>query len=268
MAFEYVELQETRNYSEAAGKVTASRKFRCWDDASPIETPAEVRDHFGDELPSVGSKFPDENVVYCTSYSISHVPDMRNTWEVTFNYENTEFTGQLPQEEGYVQITVDYAAEFRDVWRLNPNIPQYGTQTGLECGGTKIDKAGEPISVLARMSDLTIVETVSASSFPDRSLLIRQARGRRNLTQFQGAPIGQVLYTGATANRIGIEKYQITHRFRQDEAFHMIQSPLRDQLGKVRTQEDGPFQIHRAKWVDLVQPFSGFADFNLLSENF
>ena len=267
MAFEYVELQETRNYSEAAGKVTASRKFRCWDDASPIQTPAEVRDHFGSELPSVGSKFPDENVVYCTSYSISHVPDMRNTWEVTFNYENTEFTGQLPQEEGYVQITVDYAAEFRDVWRLNPTIPQYGTQNGQNCGGEKIDKAGEPISVLVRMSDLTIVETVSAASFPDRSLLIRQARGRRNLTQFQGAPIGQVLYTGATANRIGIEKYQITHRFRQDEAFHMIQSPRRNQLGQVQKELDNQ-GIWRAAWVDLVQPFAGFADFNLLSENF
>lgn len=267
MAFEYVELQETRNYSEAGGKVNASRKFRCWDDASPIQTPAEVRDHFGSELPSVGSKFPDESVVYCVSYSISHLPEMRNTWEVTFNYENTEFTGTLPQEEGYVQITVDYAAEFRDQWRSIPNVPQYGTATGQDCGGQKIDKAGVPMSVLVRMSDLTIVETVSAASFPDRSLKIRQARGRRNLTLFQGAPIGQVLYTGATANRIGIDKYQITHRFRQDEAFHMLQSPRRNQLGAVQSAPDTD-GVWRATWVDLVQPFPGFADFNLLSENF
>lgn len=267
MAFEYLELQETRGFSDSGGRVTATRTFRCWDDASPITTPAGVKEHFGSELPDIRDNFPDEKLIFATAFSIKHLPDTRGVWEVVFTYENAEPAERLPNEEGYTQITIDYAAEFRDVWRLQPNIPTNGTQTGANCGGTPIDKAGVPLSVLVRMSDITITETVSAFSFPDRSIKIRQARGRRNLTPFQGAPIGQVLYAGATANRIGLEKFSISHRFRQDENFHMIQSPRRNQLGNVQTSPDTE-GLDRATWVDLVQPFPGFADFNLLSENF
>jgi hypothetical protein len=188
-------------------------------------------------------------------------------WEVQFTYENSEPGDKLPNEEGYVQITIDYASEFRDAWRTGPTIPANGTQTGLDCGGTPIDKAGVPLSILVRMSDITITETVSAASFPERSLKIRQARGRRNSTIFQGAPIGQVLYLGANASRIGLEKFSITHKFRQDEFLHMIQSPRRNQLGIVEPVADAQ-GIFRAGNVDLVQPFPNFADFNLLSENF
>jgi hypothetical protein len=267
MAVEYVELQETRGYSESGGRVTASRKFRVWDDAATLTTPKAVRDLFGSTLPEVGELFPEEKVIYCTAYSIRSVPDTLGVWEVDFTYENSEPGEKLPQEEGYVQITIDYAAEFRDQYRTGVTIPTNGTATGSDCGGTKIDKAGVPLSVLVRMSDITIVETVSAASFPDRSTNIRAARGRRNLVSFQGAPIGQVLYTGATATRIGIEKFQITHRFRQDEQYHMIQSPRRNQLGQVQCTADAQ-SVFRADYVDLVQPFPGFANFNLLSENF
>lgn len=267
MAVEYIELQETRGYSENGGKKTAQRLFRVWDDAAPITTPATVRGYFGSTLPDIGDLFPGETVVYAVSYAIKFLPDSRNVWEVSFSYENTEPGQYLPQEVGYTQITIDYSAEFRDFWRTQPSIPSNGTQTGADCGGTKIDKAGEPLSVLVRMSDITITETVDAASFPSRSLLIRAARGRRNLTIFQGAPIGQVYYKGATANRIGLEKFSIVHKFAQDEHSHMLQSPRRNQTGAVQIAPD-PQGVYRAEFVELVQPFPGFADFNLLSENF
>jgi hypothetical protein len=77
---------------------------------------------------------------------------------------------------------------------------------------------------------------------------------------------GEVLYTGASASRVGLEKYSITHKFRQDEAFHMLQSAVRNQLGKVQT---APYTlIHRASNVEYVQPFPSFYNFNTLSENF
>jgi hypothetical protein len=267
MAFEFVELQETRGFSDSGGRVSASRTFRCWDDAAPLTSPKMVKDHFGVELPDIREEFPDEKLIFATAFSIKHIPESRNVWEVQFTYENTEPGDKLPNEEGYVQITIDYASEFRDAWRLNPQIPTNGTATGENCLGTPIDKAGVPLSILVRMSDITITETVSAASFPERSLRIRQARGRRNSTIFQGAPIGQVLYLGANASRIGLEKFSITHKFRQDEFLHMIQSPRRNQLGIVEPVADAQ-GIFRADKVDLVQPFPNFADFNLLSENF
>lgn len=267
MAVEYIELQETRGFSDNGGKKTASRTFHVWDDATPITSPSGVRATFGSSLPDIGDLFPDETVVFAVSYSIRHVPEARGVWEVQFNYENTEPSGKLPQEEGYVQITIDYRSEFRDMWRLSPTIPTNGTQNNNDCGGTSIDSAGVPLSVLVRMSDITITETVSAASFPARSLAIRAARGRRNLTTFQGAPIGQVLYQGAQASRIGLEKFSITHKFAQDEFSHMLQSPRRNQTGEVDYAPDAQ-QNQRATFVRLIQPFPGFADFNLLSENF
>lgn len=267
MAVEYIELQETRGFSDNGGKKTASRTFHVWDDATPITSPSGVRATFGSSLPDIGDLFPDETVVFAVSYSIRHVPEARGVWEVQFNYENTEPSGKLPQEEGYVQITIDYRSEFRDMWRLSPTIPTNGTQNNNDCGGTSIDSAGVPLSVLVRMSDITITETVSAASFPARSLAIRAARGRRNLTTFQGAPIGQVLYQGAQASRIGLEKFSITHKFAQDEFSHMLQSPRRNQTGEVDYGPDAQ-QNQRATFVRLIQPFPGFADFNLLSENF
>lgn len=267
MAVEYIELQETRGFSDNGGKKTASRTFHVWDDSTPITSPSGVRSTFGSSLPDIGDLFPDETVVFAVSYSIRHVPEARGVWEVQFNYENTEPSGKLPQEEGYVQITIDYRSEFRDMWRLSPTIPTNGTQNNNDCGGTSIDSAGVPLSVLVRMSDITITETVSAASFPARSLAIRAARGRRNLTTFQGAPIGQVLYQGAQASRIGLEKFSITHKFAQDEFSHMLQSPRRNQTGEVDYGPDAQ-QNQRATFVRLIQPFPGFADFNLLSENF
>ena len=267
MAFEYIEVQETRGFSENGGKKTASRVFRAWDNDTPLTSPAAVRAYFGVSLPDVGDLFPDETVVYCVSYSMKHLPNSRNEWEVTFNYENTEISGKLPQEEGYVQYAINYSVEFRDFWRISPTIPTNGQQNGNNCGGTPIDKAGEPLSVMVRMSDITITETVSAASFPARSQTIRSMRGKRNSVQFEGAPVGQVLYTGASANRIALEKLSVAHKFVQDEYYHMLQSPRLNQLKKPELERDNQ-GVYRAKWVDLVQPFPQLANFNLLSENF
>lgn len=267
MALEFFELQETRGFSDNGGKKTATRTFRCFDDAAPLTTPADVRANFGGSLPDIGDLFPGEKVVYAVSYSIKHVVEARGTWEVTFNYENSEPAERLPQEEGYTEISIDYAVEFRDVYRIGMNIPTGGTPTVNDIGGTKIDKAGEPLSVMVRMSDVTIKETVSAASFPERSTRIRSARGRRNSAIFQGAPIGQVLYTGASASRIGLEKFSVTHKFRVDEFSHLLQSANRNQLKEVECTPDGT-SIWRATTVQFVQPFPGLADFNLLSENF
>jgi hypothetical protein len=268
MAFQFYEKQETRGFSDSGGKKTASRMFTVWDDVTPIETPSIIRDQMGVTLPAIGDKFPEEKVVYAVSYSIAHLAGSRNTWEFTVNYENSEPNQYLPQEEGYTEITIDYAIEFRDLWRTGTSAGSHvaGIPSGGDIGGIKIDKAGEPLSILVRMSDITIKETVSAASFPGRSQGIRAARGRRNLTPFQGAVKGEVLYTGASASRVGLEKFSITHKFRQDEVFHMLQSALRNQLGKVET---APFTaIHRASTVEYIQPFPSFYDFNTLSENF
>lgn len=269
MAVTIIELQETRGLSETAGKVTASRRFVVFDDSSPLATPSDVRANFGTApLPTIGELFPGETAIYAISYDIKHIANSRNQWEVEFRYENTEPGDKQPNEEGYVEYSLDYQAEFREFWRAKPNltIPQFGTPTQTDIGGTPIDAAGIPRSVQVKMSTVQITETVLGSTISDRTEVIRLLRGRRNNTIFLGAPIGQVLYIGASARRISIDKFQITHRFAQDEYSHLIQTALRNPEGEVITQNvNGAW---RAKDVLFIQPFPDFGDFNALSENF
>lgn len=269
MAATIIELQETRGLGEKAGKITASRRFAVWDDASAILLPSTVRSLFGTGiLPQIGDEFPGETDVFAISYDIRHVADSRNQWEVEFTYENTEPGESQPNEEGYVEYSLDYSSEFRQAWRAKPNlnIPQFGTPNQSDIGGIPIDAAGDPISILVRMSSLQITETVSAASILARTEVIRLLRARRNNTVFLGAPIGQVLFVGSSARRIAIDKFQITHRFAQDEYMHLVQNALKNPEHEVITQNING--VWRAKDVHFVQPFPDFGDFNQLSENF
>jgi hypothetical protein len=123
------------------------------------------------------------------------------------------------------------------------------------------------MTVLHNLSTIEFVETVALSTLPDRSQLIRVARGKRNLAEFQGAPIGQVLYRGAKANRIGVDRVSLVHSFSQDSLYHMIQVVDKDADGKPKLVEmpNGEKVAQVCRWR---QPFPEFANFNLLSENF
>lgn len=269
MAATVYELQETRGFSEASGKLAASRKFTVWDESTAITQPATIRALFGaGTLPDIGDLFPGESDIYAVSYDIRHIPNSRNVWEVEFRYENTEPGDKQPQEPGYTEFGIDYAFEFRDFWRSRPNlsVPQFGTPTLDDIGGTKIDAGGRPVSVMVKITNLTIGETVLSNTMPDRSQVIRLLRGRRNNTVFYGAPVGQVLYLGASSSRIALDKYTISHKFAVDEYMHLFQSAALDHNREVYVSEVNG--IFRASQVRFVQPFPDFGDFNQLSENF
>ena len=270
-----IELQETRNESWSDGKITATRRFAVWNDSTPLTTAAAVRALFGTtvdgvDLPDIGSQFPGDTALYAKSYTLKPEAESRYVWMLEFAYENSEPLEKQPQEIGYSQFSVDWSVEFRDFYRVNPgmSIPQYGSPSNEAfVGGTSIDVAGEPMTVLHNLSTIEFVETVALSTLPDRSQLIRAARGKRNLAEFQGAPIGQVLYRGAKANRIGVDRVSLVHSFSQDSLYHMIQVVDKDADGKPKLVEmpNGEKVAQVCRWR---QPFPEFANFNLLSENF
>lgn len=269
MAATIYEMQETRGFSEASGKFTATRKFAVWDEVTAITQPSTIRALFGaGTLPDIGDLFPGESDVYAVSYDIRHLPDSRNIWEVEYRYENTEPGDKQPQEPGYTEFSIDYSVEFREMYRARPNlvIPTNGTPNLNDIGGTKIDAGGRPLSVMVKITNLTIGETVLSNTLPTRSEVIRLLRGRRNNTVFYGAPIGQVLYLGASSSRIALDKYTLQHKFAVDEYSHLIQNPTLDHNREVVIEAVNG--INRAAKVLFVQPFPDFGDFNQLSENF
>lgn len=275
MAVAAIELMETRNMNYSAGKTSATRRFAVWDDAAPLSSPAEVRALFGTtigtvDIPARNSIFPGEVDMFARSYSITLRDDGSRTWIIEWNYENGQPFQFQPLEIGYAQFSVSWDAEFRDVWRTNPGlvIPADGNPVdGSDIGGRKVDSAGNPLSSLVYFSTIEFTETVSLDSLPDRSLNIRIVRGRRNSVNFQGAPRGQVVYKGARAQRIALDKVSLTHQFAQDQFMHLIQVPRRGADGQVLLSEASP-GILRASIVAYEQPFPEFADFNQLSENF
>lgn len=270
-----IELQETRNESWSDGKITATRRFAVWNDSTPLTTAAAVRALFGTtvdgvDLPDIGSQFPGDTALYAKSYALKPEAESRYVWMLDFNYENSEPLEKQPQEIGYTQFSVNWTAEFREFYRTNPGmvIPENGTPSGsIDVGGKAIDVSGEPMTVIHYLGSIEFTETVSLASLPDRSQLIRVARGKRNLTEFQGAPIGQILYKGASANRIGVDRVSLTHTFAQDALFHMIQVADKKANGDpfLTLDTSGLFRAGTVRWV---QPFPEFANFNLLSENF
>jgi len=270
-----VELQETRDESWNDGKIVATRRFAIWDDSTPLTTSASVRALFGTtvggvDIPNVRSQFPGDTALYAKSYSLKPENESRYAWMVEFKYENSEPLDKQPQEIGYSQFSVDWSVEFREFYRVNPGIiiPQYGSPSGdAFVSGTSIDVAGEPMTVLHNLSTIEFTETVALATIPDRSQLIRAARGKRNQSPFQGAQIGEVLYRGAKANRIAIDRVSLVHSFSVDSLYHMIQVVDKDADGKPKLIQTGTgeFVAQICRWR---QPFPQFANFNLLSENF
>lgn len=274
MAQVSVEALETRSLSSTGGRLTGSRSFYVYDDDSstPILQPASIK--FGTAtLPAFGEAFPGETEVFATTFSIEAVPNSSYVWRVTWQYQSGgggEIIDPIevqPVVPGYVTFSLEYGGEFRDAWRADPGLTLWSpSYTGTDIGGTKIDAAGEPTSVFVPMQMLIVEETVTSGSMASRSINIRLQTGTRNSSAFYGAQNGTLLYEGASARRVSLTAYSVTHRFRYDEWLHARQQPRMNQQRQPDVDlYSGFIQANFVRWV---QPFPNTSNFNALSENF
>ncbi len=269
MAFIAVETLATRSYSVSGGQTTASRSFVCYDPVTAITAPITLIDNFGVSLPAIGDYFPSSTVAKATSYAISH-REGTDQWEITWNYSSaqTTTTEKQPLEIGYVEVSIDYSAQFDDAYRDTANFPTDGTVlTESDIGGLRVDICGSPISVLRFKTEFSVTETVEYSTFLD---IIQPsafaAMGKRNDAVFQGAPRGSVVYRGASVRRIGVSLWQVSHSMQYDGYLHLIQVPIRDANGDIRTKTfDRTYP--QAEEVYWRQPFASFANFSAISPN-
>lgn len=264
-----LEQMESRSYSSTGGKTSGSRTFVVYDDATPITQPASIT--FGSNgMPASGDLFPGETELFAQDFTVSHIPDSSYTWRVVWNYTPTGGGGQQtqnnPSEPGYLQVSIEYSAQFKDFYRNNPGLRmQSGTPDEADIGGAKIDSGGTPLSVLVMQQRLVLEETVESTTVQRRSTAIRLAVGRRNLKIFYGAQIGTLVYEGASARRISLNAYSLSHRFMYDEFYHMAQSAQKNANREVITDTD---VLRRATNVRWIQPYPNLYDMNTISENF
>ena len=260
-----LEQQDTKSVSNSAGKLAGRRTFHVYDDETAITSSATIA--FGQNgLPAIGDRFPDDSLLFAESYAINHLPDSNYVWRVEISYSSGGGAGRdvvTPDVVGYLQISLDYGGQFKDWWRA----PTFSNNqaNGIDIGGQKIDAAGIPLSFFVAQHRMILEETVLTSSVANRTAFIRAYVASRNSRPFFGAETGTLLYEGASARRIGLTTFSITHKFLYDGFYHQSQQPRmnanREPIIEMASQ---PF----ASWVRWVQPYTSLGNFALLSENF
>lgn len=272
------ELQESRGISTSGGRGLGNRSFICEGYASASDVINIIGTTVGGvAIPDKGDVHPEFPGLIATDLSLSPIADSRSgasalSWQLTFQYEVVSIgfgdtvptvIETLPNEVGYVEITSNIRAEFVSAWRTgNVDYPTDGDPSGDEdeVGGTAIDRRGNPVSVQRNIQELTITETVNSPAWSN----YRDYRFLRNSTVFQGAPVGKVLYKGASVTRTGVDVYKVSHQFVEDSDFHLQQYPAIDQEGEAIDQDANG----HADLVYWIQPFPNKGNFNLISGNF
>ena len=265
MAQTVVEQMETRKLSSSGGRLSGSRVFVVWDDATLITTPNGILFDGSTSMPRLGDLFPGEIDVYAVSFAISPIERSNGIWRVEWTYGTGGADG-VPDSQsadvGYLQVSFALGGGFREVWRANPNV---NVTLNNDIGGVSIDCAGEPTSLFVPQNTLTVSETVTAASLIIRASAIRTFVANRNASEFFGAQTNTLLYMGCSGSRVSSTAYTLTHNFIYDPWHHKIQQPKKNQLGKVEF-ESGGFNV--ASIVRWVQPFPTLGEFKKLSENF
>lgn len=271
---EWIEQLESRSISSSGGRGSGSRTFI----ASGYSTAKTIFEAFGKtvgtlRVPKKGDSHPEFRGLVAKDFSIDKVAGHSDLWTVEWSYEmvTSSFTASptepvetLPNEVGYVELSSEIRAEFVLGYRQGASLPTEGDPNNLpdpeqDIGGSPIDAGGNPTSLIRRIQELTLTETVNQPDFSAYGDL----RFKRNSAEFEGGGVGKVMYRGASVRRTGVNVYVVSHSFVLDEQYHLVQQPIVDQEGKPVPDVDG-----HAAHVYVIQPFPDTGDFGKISENF
>jgi hypothetical protein len=196
----------------------------------------------------------DGQTCYLQSITADSVADGPGIYDVRADYSTESWT----VTSNYVAMDMESTAQIVDVWRAGPSFPgSVDTPGNDDIGGTPIDQNGYPISAVYPQQTLNITNIRSNNN----SAAIIAALGTRNSLQYLGAAAGTLLFAGASAKRIGDDKYEVTYKIVYDAAYHMRQQPVRDGDGKPRTTTPDANGICNALRVMWRQPFRATSNF-------
>ena len=183
----------------------------------------------------------------CQSVSVQAIQDSVGAYTVTVEWGATQGLGS------FVTLQSDVGGTFVDVWR-DAVIPANGTPSGTDCGGTKLDSAGEPVSQFIWQTTLQISRRYDATT-PVPWSTIWSNLGKRNSATLEGAAIGQLLFKGVKVSNISKCVWEVQFDFVGDQFYHLRQVPTRESDGRVQLDAN---QAREVKWF---QPFLNTANF-------
>ena len=277
------ELNTSRKYLNNEGKPRAERQFVVVGAA----TEGDVVALFGTTLPGEYENYPNDGALpydmLAFDYSIIKEPMAVSTWQVTMRYRaeigsNSGFNNPTSQElepsqVGYRTARLSMQADFRDQFRQFSSVTALqlaakNTTGSNDIGGSSIDVAGIPLSVLHHQQNITIL--ITDSVLPNSNAIADQI-GTRNNSFFLNYATGTLLFTGCNAETIPeVGRNSIEYQFVYDQAHHCLQYATRANNGSpiLNTTTAGNLLAGSAKHVAFKQPFPFTSNFYNLSNYF
>lgn len=273
LPFAAIETFDSRDLQVQSGKRTRRRRFIVYAKSSAGEViPSES---YAVQLTNVGygDAHPEDLGLRALDVSVRILPETgRAAMEVVWSYRRGELTAGEPEDPeapGYQQVDLSGETQFISIYRQNALIPTNGIppQGRPDIGGSPVDVAGEPISLLLRQAAYSVIVNYQLSEY--NSQLLINLSGTRNNATYLGFPAGSVLYGRPRATRISQGVVKVTHQLIVDqEQLHLRQQASADSDG-IRTSTTVPGGVGdlHASFVYHVQPFPVLNDFTVLGIN-
>lgn len=234
-----------------------------------------------------GHPHPRDPALKALDFTVTETPEGPHVWEIRVTYRaGAVADGVPPGDVGFVEPNLDTVSEFIDAYRMAKpdnavsfpgysNFPDLTIPIGglpeydaggvpVDIFGVPIDEGGNPVSVENVQAALTYSEIIEGPPSSDDYLAIQ---GKRNLTEFEGADPGRLLYAGSRSDRIDEGKWRVSHTIVWDRYYHMRQRCQfhEDRNGNwvplIRSDPDSSYHRH-ASGVFWAQPHPGLVDFH------
>lgn len=268
--FDAVETFDSRTTSVDGGKQTRTRRFIVYANSGSGEVIKSTNLAVSLTGVAYGDTHPENPLLRALGLSVRVLPETgRAAMEVLWTYRRGELDDVEPDDPEapeYQSVDLSGEAQFFDVFRQDAALPSGGNPPAgkPDIGGTPVDVAGEPISLLLVTGAFRVQRNVALSNYSAVQLL--DLTGTRNNAPYLGFPTGAVLYGRPQASRIAQGVMRVTHQLLVDrDRLHLRQQAQADSEGvKLSISVPGGEGGSHAERVYHVQPFPLLADFSVL----
>ena len=240
----------TCNYSTSGVVFSASQTFYMYPKLDGVPLQISLGNIFTTYLISglpIGDSFQvggNAELCYLTNIDISVVPDTKGLiWKVVHTY-----TGNVAAVDNanFLAYSANVSGQFVDTWRdVAP--PAGGTPNNTDIGGTALDSGGVPVSKFVTQSSVQTTRRTTAVNWNG----IFAAVGKRNSDAYDGAAVGQLLFTGIGVSTVAQGVYEVSYQYLSDSLYHCRQLVIvEDGDGRPMTTNS------QAKDVRWVQPYT------------
>tara|TARA_Y100001937_G_scaffold123909_1_gene187677 strand:- start:5574 stop:6437 length:864 start_codon:yes stop_codon:yes gene_type:complete len=227
----------------------------------------------------LGHPHPFMPTAFAETFNCRRVDGTTRVFKVTITYKGNQFDGPPDDPATGQTFSLSSTVVAKDVYRVGGTVPKGGNPSSgaADIGGTAIDILGTPTSIAVVRSTVTVnmTGTVDLGAPGNYIAGIQGLIGTRNNGTFLGAAPGNLLYKGASVNKISGSGAQtlvsVQHTFDYDDEAHLVQvaestdlRPSGVQLGK--DVGVSAYKLNAFK-VAFVQPFPSTSNFSKLGIN-